>query len=204
MTLTEKESRGRRVLKLGGSLLTMPDVSTRVQRWLGLQPPAQNLMVVGGGELVEAVRTLDDVHDFDSRWSHWLCVDLLSHTSRLAQQIFPGWACITTHGELQEALNAESEEASFSLVDVVAFYSRTISSSILPENWNTTSDSIAAYLAKVTKADELVLLKSTGADVTETTLAGFAAWQSDGLVDDAFPKVAKGISRVRLVNLRAE
>ena len=45
-----------RVIKLGGSLLTLPDLRTRFEEWLKAQPLALNLLICGGGELVEAVR----------------------------------------------------------------------------------------------------------------------------------------------------
>ncbi len=45
-----------RVIKLGGSLLTLPDWHERFLHWLAKEPPATNLLVIGGGELVDCLR----------------------------------------------------------------------------------------------------------------------------------------------------
>ena len=62
-----------------------------------------------------------------------------------------------------------------------------------------TSDSIAARLAEVLGADEVVLLKSQDPP-SQASLAELAA---SGYVDAWFPEAAAGLS-VRLVNLRSE
>ena len=43
----------------GGSLLDWPELAVRFQRWLAAQPPAANVLVVGGGPIVEGLRELD-------------------------------------------------------------------------------------------------------------------------------------------------
>ena len=70
----------------------------------------------------------------------------------------------------------------------------------LPHSWDVTSDSIAARLAVLAGADELVLLKS-GLPAGSLTLAQAA---ETGYVDRYFPVAAAGVPRVRCVNLRAD
>ncbi|MEM7558752.1 MAG: hydantoinase/oxoprolinase family protein, partial [Planctomycetota bacterium] len=48
-----------RVVKVGGSLLDIPNLGDRLASWLSQQPRAVSLFVVGGGGLVDAVRDLD-------------------------------------------------------------------------------------------------------------------------------------------------
>jgi len=67
----------------------------------------------------------------------------------------------------------------------------------LPACWNVTSDSIAARLAIVFDAVELVLLKSCLP--SETNLAGLAA---DGYVDRFLPTLSNELPPLRAVNLR--
>ena len=67
----------------------------------------------------------------------------------------------------------------------------------LPESWDVTSDSIAARLAEIIAADELVLLKS--APAAPGLLHEIAA---AGYVDNFFPQAAEGLMRVRFANLR--
>lgn len=69
----------------------------------------------------------------------------------------------------------------------------------LPQNETVTSDSIAARLADVIAADELVLLKSRDA-LPSATLDQLSA---AGYVDSCFPRVARSLNSVRLVNPRA-
>jgi hypothetical protein len=67
----------------------------------------------------------------------------------------------------------------------------------LPHTWDVTSDSIAARLAAVLQACELVLLKSTlpqpGTEIDRAA--------AEGYVDRYFPVAARGLA-VRAVNLR--
>jgi aspartokinase-like uncharacterized kinase len=73
----------------------------------------------------------------------------------------------------------------------------------LPSSWDVTSDSIAARLAIVTGADELVLLKSVPPPDSDlqppSSLRQLAA---SGYVDRFFPELAAQVPRIRLVDLR--
>ena len=64
-----------------------------------------------------------------------------------------------------------------------------------------TSDSIAARLAQVVGARELVLLKST-LPLSASSRLSIAQAVACRLVDDHFPIAASSIQRVRVVNLR--
>jgi hypothetical protein len=68
----------------------------------------------------------------------------------------------------------------------------------LHASWDVTSDSIAARVAEVRGAAELVLLKST----LRSDLSSLTEWANAGLVDAFFPQAAVKLPRVRLVNLR--
>jgi hypothetical protein len=68
----------------------------------------------------------------------------------------------------------------------------------LTHDWHSTSDSIAARLARVLNADELVLLKST-------ELPAGSDWcvaADQGFVDEHFHRLAAELPGVRWVNLR--
>jgi hypothetical protein len=70
----------------------------------------------------------------------------------------------------------------------------------LPHSWDVTSDSIAARLAAVVDADELVLLKS--ADPPAEGGASLLQWAARGYVDRHFPQAARNLI-VRCENLRS-
>ncbi|MEE2936795.1 MAG: hypothetical protein VYA84_12465 [Planctomycetota bacterium] len=86
------------------------------------------------------------------------------------------------------------------LLNVSSFYfpaADSLKHMTLPHDWRTTTDAIAALLAIQTEADELVLLKSCEVE------CGFTPQQlaEQGIVDDAFPEIAEGISVIRIEKL---
>ena len=68
----------------------------------------------------------------------------------------------------------------------------------LPRNWAVTSDSIAARVAEVVGAHELVLLKSQ----LPIGQGGWREVSEHGIVDRHFPLAAAKLPVVRFVNLR--
>ena len=192
-----------RVTKLGGSLLLSPRVGERFMRWISLEPPALSLVVVGGGPLVDAVRELATLHNYEEQFLHWLCVDLMQASHRLFAAQVPDCTLINHKAELQEAVDryAQQKARCVALVNVSAFYSRESEAELplrLPCSWETTSDSLAALLAHLTTADELVLLKSC--EVRNSHSAVTVDWEQlakQGIVDRAFPASIRGLKQVR-------
>ncbi len=190
-----------RVLKLGGSLLTLEDWPTRLRQWLSTQPTARNLLLVGGGEIIDAVRKLDAIHALSPSFVHWLCIDLLESSSRIAESLLPEFAVLHERSELNEhqqkcdgrLLNSNA------IVRTSAFYKREAADPRLPQDWQCTSDSLAALLADQVNACELVLLKSTAPPSTASTADDLA---TNGVVDLAFPLIVNPECRLRVVNLR--
>ena len=192
-----------RVVKLGGSLLSRRDWPERLRGWFSRQPECANLLVVGGGDVIESIRQLDRVHDLSSCFAHWLCIDLLSHTAQIAGQLLPEFPIITAWSDLQQWLSGMPSEgaARGAIVDVAAFYSRSRSDARLPENWSTTSDSLAALLSTQVGADEMVLFKSTSYISDAPTATELA---DAGVVDAAFPKIVPYGLLIRIVNLAGD
>ena len=242
-----------RVLKLGGSLLLLSDWPQRLRCWLSAHPAPLNFLLVGGGEIIESVRHLDAQHHFPASFSHWLCIDLLSATARIAGQLLPEFPLIATPAELQQIVrqrrcaesptgstsctNADPKNNSNYLVGVSSFYQNPsaqlavvsptqparilpakaisqIASPLdsmavenftencpLPENWDTTTDSLAAWLARVVGAQELVLFKSMTPSLKYTTPRD---WAEQGIVDAAFADALLGSVSVQIVNLLFE
>jgi aspartokinase-like uncharacterized kinase len=184
---------GCRVWKLGGSLLSLPDLRLRLLGLLGsVDSSVHELIVVGGGKAIDAFRELNAVHHFDDSFVHWRCVDLLSITAQLLTQVLPEFELIQSPDELQSLLGSENRR--HAIVDVRSFYAPGETS--LPENWSTTTDSIAALLTHRIGA-ELVLLKSCSRPSGSWKTAASA-----GFVDDHFPAMASKLNQVQAVNLR--
>ncbi len=189
-----------RVIKLGGSLLNWPETPARIQSWIRCQPPMANLWIVGGGQLVDAVRQFDGMFSLDDETAHWICIDLMSINLRLVQGWFPDWPLVSTFD--RHGFSQPSSSGLNCLFDFGAYISRNkpddLSETSLPANWSTSSDSCSAWLANNLQADELVLLKSCQMD-TDQDLVRMTA---EGVVDPCFAGLARTIPQVRIENLR--
>ncbi len=195
----------RRVIKLGGSLLDFECLAPHLRAWLAAQPPIPSVMLVGGGRLADAIRDAHAVHRLGEEAAHWLCIRLLGVTAELMAQLLPEAVFLRHFDELLAERDATRlvifdpeqflrEEASL----VERFCVRGIAP--LPHSWDVTSDSIAARLAVVLRAGELVLLKSSLPDDS----AKFQQAADSGYVDRHFPTAAGDLPQVRCVNLRLE
>ncbi len=195
----------RRVIKLGGSLLDCRELVPRLRAWLAAQTPMTNLMLVGGGRLADAIREAFALQPLSEEAAHWLCIRLLGVTAELAANLLPEARLLKHLNELDTPQGASPlaildpgqylrEEA------VLLPQAEWRELDPLPHSWDVTSDSIAARLAKVARAAELVLLKSrlpaASATLTEAVEAGY--------VDRFFPHAAAGLKRIRCVNLRSD
>lgn len=190
---------GRRVIKLGGSALTNPHMPRQLNEWLQQQPPAENFLVVGGGNCIEAMRELDTVHGLDSVAMHWRCIRLLDATWEIVSELLPDWRPIATACELGQHLTAEPSHRAQWLVRVSSFYDQThlhSKDASLPCDWRTTTDALAAYLAKISNADELVLLKMCSVELTDPQQLAKA-----GIVDPVFPQVVPDGIVLRVIQL---
>jgi len=178
-----------RVIKLGGSLLDSSDTPQRIERWLSQQMPAKNCWIVGGGGLVDHIRRCNKMFSMNEIDSHWICVDLMSINARLVQQWFPNWPIVRSTNQMAGLIQPVN------LIFDTADWLRDEDN--LPTDWSITSDSIAAHVATILHADELVLLKSCPI----SNSADLESLAEQGIVDTAFPSLAKSISS-KLVNLR--
>ncbi|MEL6106937.1 MAG: protein kinase [Planctomycetota bacterium] len=188
----------RRTLKIGGSLLRDRTLATRLTRWLDGEPPAQTIAIVGGGELIDAMRGLDATHQCDPEWIHWRCVDLLRVTFELLGEQLLDWKTISSRAEF-DALKSAPTDGSAYLLAVDSFYFPN-GSAPLPENWSTTTDAIAGWLSIVLSADELVLLKSCDVPVESP----IEILSRQGIVDEALPSLAERLCPIRYINFSAK
>lgn len=189
------------IVKVGGSLLDLADLPQRLRRFVTTlflnstsASACQILVVVGGGKVVDAIREYDSVHTLDERGSHWLSVELMHCTSQLLQLMIPEWPIIDQPKQLHEWLSERSQHPRAMIASPHCFYGPQLNFQALPIGWDTTSDSISALLARITGADELVLLKSTGASETNDL----------SILDEAFARALPEGLKYRLVNLRAD
>lgn len=184
-----------RVIKLGGSLLEWPELASRLRAWLAVQPPAVNVAIVGGGALVDKLRALDAAHSLSPETSHWLAIRAMSIMAAAVAELVPEAILVDEVEHLDF-----SESGPLQILDAQRFLrAEHGSADALPASWDVTSDSIAARVAAVLQAQELVLLKST-LTPDATDLVSLAV---SGYVDACFPHAAQSLA-VRYVNLRSD
>ena len=180
------------VVKLGGSLLDLPDL---VQRLDQLRPEwgPRPLVVVGGGGAANLVREWDQQHQLGEERAHWLALDALALTSRLLAALWP-IACVVQRGEYEAVWG----RGQVPLANAREWFEDSLAEQAPtpPHSWLTTTDTIAAWIAAITGAESLWLLKSVPgpASIAEATKLD--------LVDPHFAEWAPAGIPIHWVNLR--
>lgn len=182
------------VVKVGGSLLLWKDLRKAMHRWLEVEKRSHAVFIAGGGPLADCIREADQIHQMGEEPCHDLCVELLGVTSRLLAQIS---GLPVTSDFKRVSQRATSPPVVFDPAPFLKTGEPGLPGA-LPRNWSVTTDSIAARIAQLVQADELVLLKSA------TAPAGHSLEQlaEAGFVDNHFPLIAPTVAKYRFVNLR--
>ena len=194
----------RRVVKVGGSCLENPQLTSLLTDWFTHQTPAENWVIVGGGECIEAMRTLSRRYSLKQSEMHWRCIRLLDATWEILTELFPQWIPIHSPEIFRQTQRCEPQPATY-IVRVQSFYSRPDEPQVhatatgfsqIPVGWETTTDSLAAFLATIIGAAELVLIKSCAIPSHSPV-----ELQRLGIVDDAFPSILPKTTKLRLQKL---
>jgi aspartokinase-like uncharacterized kinase len=186
------------VVKVGGSLYDLPDLGSRLRRWLVEQADSRLVLVPGGGKTADVVRHLDRCHNLGEETAHWLALRSLTLNAHFLASLLPS-ACLAGKVEELKQLWKKNKLPVFDLHEFARADEQRPDH--LPHSWAVTSDAFAARVAVVLQARDLVLLKSMtiapGMDWTEAGRTGF--------VDVMFAEVlreAPSDLRVRAVNFR--
>jgi 5-(aminomethyl)-3-furanmethanol phosphate kinase len=198
-----KESSGTEapvIVKVGGSLLDLPGVGPRLRSWLDTLGAPDLLIVPGGGATANAIRTLDRRHGLGEEAAHWLALRALSLNAAVLQALLPASQVIDDWHDAA----ALCRRGVVPILD--AFHFAWVDEECaghLPHCWDVTSDSLAARVAVIAQARELILLKS----VTIPESMCWAKAAQCGYVDPMFAQTCSqggsGLS-VRAVNFRCE
>ena len=179
------------VIKLGGSLLDMPELPQRMAYLLEAGCARHVLLVVGGGRVADQVRQYDQTFRIAATTAHWLAIRAMQLNSDLLRALLPDcrlavdpatchaiWlaGCIALADPWRWLRNAER-----------------LDGPAVPHDWSFTSDSIAAHLAGQVQAEQLTLVKST--------LPQDPANCQD-LIDASFACTSAPLKHIDLVNLR--
>jgi aspartokinase-like uncharacterized kinase len=137
------------VIKVGGSLGARPSALRRLMETLGRIGRRRWLVVVpGGGAFADEVRRADRRFALGDTAAHWMAILAMDQYGYLLARLAPGARVAESRRELAPGrLNVLLPSAWLRRADP------------LPHSWDVTSDSIAAWVARVLGVRRLMLVK---------------------------------------------
>jgi 5-(aminomethyl)-3-furanmethanol phosphate kinase len=156
------------IVKLGGSHATGP----HLKDWLTAIAAEAGLIAIvpGGGPFADAVRTAQALIGYDDRAAHTMALMAMAQFGSALESLNPALRLAASRAAIFRALK-EGKIPVWSPEPMVR-------AAALPETWDLTSDSLAAWLAGALGASSLVLVKHG---------------RFEGAVLDAHDLVARGI-----------
>ena len=174
---------GPLVLKVGGSLLSRPDWPMLLASLIAARGYKACCLVVGGGAVVDGLRSLDQILPQSPQLMHDLAIDAMRLTARLVAVA------------VDVSMVAEPPDDGVAVLDVPAWLAVGSRATALPVGWRVTSDAIAATVA-VDWGSRLLLAKSVPPppcpdDADLLSSLGRAGW-----VDEHFPVAARPLATI--------
>lgn len=168
------------VVKIGGSLTHTPDLG----RWLdaiATVKTARVVVVPGGGPFADAVRDAQRKLGFSDEAAHEMALRAMEQYALMLCAFNSAFVAAGSETGIETTLRAGK-------VPVWLPVPMLGGRQDVPTNWDTTSDSLAAWLANKLNARRLVLVKSmnlTGRSISVREL------QRRGIVDSYFPMLTR-------------
>ncbi len=167
-----------RVIKLGGSLLEASALLACLDAVESMD--GQILLVPGGGVFAEQVRVAQRLWRFDDVAAHRMAILAMQQMALLFHSLKPDFALFRDATELDGLPRVAIWSPQLDELD----------SAGIEASWDITSDSLAAWLAGLVGADQLILIKSATVDAIDTLVE----LQRQGIVDAAFIRYAERIN----------
>jgi dihydroneopterin aldolase len=166
------------IVKLGGSHATGP----YLKDWLeAIAAEAGSIAIVpGGGPFADAVRTAQVTMGYDDRAAHIMALMAMAQFGSALESLNPALRLASSRSALFRALK-DGKVPVWSPEPMAR-------SAALPETWDLTSDSLAAWLAGALGANRLVLVKHGRFERVAIDAHDLAA---RGVVDPLFPLYLK-------------
>ena len=163
------------VIKLGGSHASGP----HIRDWLAaIAADAHRIVIVpGGGPFADAVRRAQASMGFDDRAAHDMALMAMAQFGRALQSLNPALRLAATRAAISRAFR-EGKVPVWSPEPMAQL-------AHLPESWDLTSDSLAAWLACALGAGELVLVKHGRFEADVVDVDDLV---KRGVVDPLFPR----------------
>lgn len=182
------------VLKLGGSLLDVPDLADRLLTLVDHHQLSPAVVITGGGRLADVIRS------YDRRWK--LSADVC-HQLAIATMGINAAAVRSLHERLVDSVSPAVGCVGVPAPDELLRQLETDAGESLPAAWDVTSDAIAAWLCGRMQGRRLILLKSNAPSGQKGHLR-LSQLQHSGHVDPWLPRVVAGVPDLLWCNLRAQ
>ncbi len=170
------------VMKVGGSLVD----SNELPKWLDVIVTAgagKVVLVPGGGPWADEVRAAQKREGFDDRVAHRMALRAMEQYGKVLAGMRANLVPAASIAEMYEALRN-------SRTPVWMPYEMVVADPAIPESWDVTSDSLAAWLARQVDAEALLLVKSLNLDEPQQRIEELVR---RGWVDPAFGKFVRGV-----------
>lgn len=182
------------IIKVGGSLLDLPDLTERLQNWLQQFTLTPAWVMCGGGEYADSIRARQPWVGWCDAEAHDLALLAMDANTYETAELLGLNVIELTYPQ------SEHQRSDYTAIAVSQFLNVAESQcegAVLPQNWSATSDSIAARIATVFDIPNVVLLKSAipPSDDLETL-------QDCGYIDTAFTSMLSENTYVQFINLR--
>ncbi|MEJ2272299.1 MAG: delta 1-pyrroline-5-carboxylate synthetase [Candidatus Bathyarchaeota archaeon] len=183
------------VLKIGGSLAKDPDNLKRLCIELSILAKSHRILIVpGGSEFADVVRKFDRKYNISCLIAHKMAILGMDQYGLFLSSLIPD---SFTSYSIENSMNNEQGNLKIFLPSHIMFREEPLENS-----WDITSDSIAAYIANLLKAEKLLLVKDVDGIlsqnpkesknaklVSELTAQELINWNVKTCVDKSLPKI---------------
>lgn len=181
------------IIKLGGSLSYSDALVNSLNVVESDYQGRAAVIVPGGGAFADQVRLAQQHWQFDDTTAHHMAILAMQQMALMFKGLKPGFAMAHAVLAIQGQLNRHGTV--IWSPDIAELDNAGVSAS-----WDITSDSLAAWLAKVLSATELILVKSVAIDAS-LSLQQLA---EQHIVDKAFCEFAASAAfKIQIVNAQS-
>jgi aspartokinase-like uncharacterized kinase len=179
------------VLKVGGSLSNKPFKLKKLCVKLGKLAEKKRLAIVpGGGKFADIIRFFDEKLNLPPLKTHEMAILAMDLYGLLLASLTPNSQPVKS---LKECLKLSCK----GVLPIILPYKICVKADFKP-SWNVTSDTLAAYLASLLKAEKLILIKDVNGVydwrkrvIKEVSLSWLK--KNKSCLDNFFPKIIKKI-----------
>jgi aspartokinase-like uncharacterized kinase len=183
------------IVKVGGSLFEWTDFPPALLSWLATREDCFGLLIAGGGECADVVRSWSNRFHLEEGAAHWLALRAMGLQSRLLAHLV-SQPHVESLAACEEVWQTGRRWAVLDPLNELSAEAGNPAKA-MPESWDASSDAAAAWIARKVNAPRIVLMKSVGG---KEPVDGVEA-VSNGWVDPWFCRIAAG-TEVEWVNLR--